>query len=378
VRLTGAQKRSLDEAIRDAYRNYSSLERMLAYQLDRRLGDIAPPSGMKDVVFRLLESAEAEGWLDEAATAALIANPGNSSLRQLYQQGVFHPGPVVRQLLEDGRDEAAETLLPGASTLADLPPRQELESLLKTAVGFLDVVPWATKLLEEASRVCRIEVDTTTGMEFGTGFLIGPDLVLTNHHVVASVINGGDPAGVKVQFDYQVIRAGSIYDGKVSRLAEDWWVASSPPSAVDLQVNPLKLPTSDELDVAVVRLDAPRGNDAVVGRGQRGWLDLTAPPPPIVAGLPLAILQHPNRLPVKVALDTEGVIAANANQTRVTYRTNTLPGSSGAPCFSLDLKLVALHHAGEPTYGAGRNEGVPIAAIVSYLERQGLVGALDG
>lgn len=34
----------------------------------------------------------------------------------------------------------------------------------------------------------------------------------------------------------------------------------------------------------------------------------------------------------------------------IRYRTNTLPGSSGSPCFSQGWDLVALHHNGDPEF----------------------------
>jgi hypothetical protein len=377
MKLTAAQKATLDDAIRDAYRSYDALQRMLVYKLDRSLSDITAQAGMTEVVFRLIQAADAEGWLDELATGALIANPGNPLLRKLFEEGILAPSPIVRQVLTDRRDVSAISLLPYAPTLAGLPPRQELESLLKATVGFLDVVPWAITLLEQASRVCLIEIHTPQDMVSGTGFLVGPDLVLTNHHVVAPLIEGKEvgKGDVEVTFDYAAGAAISVSGSGSRRLADEWLVTSSPPSAVDLQAHPARLPTSEELDIALIRLNDSPGSDPMPGREQRGWIDLTAPVPQITAGLPLLILQHPGGLPVKVALDTEGVIEQNANGTRVTYRTNTLRGSSGAPCFSLKLELVALHHAGEAVYGAGRNEGIPLEAIVSHLRRSGLIAS---
>ncbi len=330
--FTAAQKGTLDDAVRDAYRNYDSLQRMLAYKLDRRLSDISAQAGMKDVVFHLIESAEAEGWLDELATGALIANPGNPALRQLYEQGIFAPSAAVRQVLADPQDVSTASLLPYAPTLAGLPPRPELESLLRATVGFLDVVPWATGLLEQASRVCLIEIDAPKGTISGTGFLVGPDVVLTNHHVVAEVVNGQRVTrdDVAIKFDYALGANGLAPNSTVRRLAEDWLVTSSPPSDLDFHARPTELPTTEELDLALLRLDGCPGRDPMPGRDERGWLDLTAPIPQLIADLPLLILQHPGGASIKIALDTEGVIEVNANSTRVTYRTNTLPGSSGS------------------------------------------------
>jgi V8-like Glu-specific endopeptidase len=76
---------------------------------------------------------------------------------------------------------------------------------------------------------------------------------------------------------------------------------------------------------------------------------------------------------MQVALDTQAIIKVNANRTRVQYRTNTLPGSSGSPCFNIDWQLVALHHSGDPAdvARAGFNQGIPMAAIVALLKSRG-------
>jgi hypothetical protein len=126
------------------------------------------------------------------------------------------------------------------------------------------------------------------------------------------------------------------------------------------------LPGPHELDYALVRLSAQPGLGAVPGRDRRGWLDLTAEPPALHPGVPLLILQHPATHPLKLA-HSGGVLAVNGNGTRVTHTVNTLRGASGSPCFTPDLRLAALHHAGEPEFSAGRNEGVPIGAVARHL-----------
>ena len=74
------------------------------------------------------------------------------------------------------------------------------------------------------------------------------------------------------------------------------------------------------------------------------------------------------------------MISVNANGTRVRYRTNTEPGSSGSPCFDQNWSLVALHHSGDPNFDGIKqpeyNRGIPIAAIRSLIEARGLAGAL--
>ena len=67
-------------------------------------------------------------------------------------------------------------------------------------------------------------------------------------------------------------------------------------------------------------------------------------------------------------MDLNAIQQTNANGTRIRYATNTLPGSSGSPCFTLDWIPVALHHYGDPSFGGAKyNQGVPLSAIARRL-----------
>ena len=102
---------------------------------------------------------------------------------------------------------------------------------------------------------------------------------------------------------------------------------------------------------------------------RRGWFgreDMGASPRP---SEPLFILQHPGGRSMKLAFDTDAVVGENANGTRLRYRTNTEPGSSGAPCLDGRGRLVALHHLGDPGWHAPPrfNQGIPIARIAKRI-----------
>jgi Trypsin-like peptidase domain len=201
--------------------------------------------------------------------------------------------------------------------------------------------------------------------------------VLTNHHVLADAIaDPGSPPGVQCVFDYH-IRADSSTDfGMRVGLAPNWLVTSSPPSEVDTTAHPTGIPGPDQLDYALIRLADPTCGAPTSDGHPRGWFDLLAPAPALVPGLPLLVMQHPMENPIKLAVDTDGVLQVNDNATRVSYGVNTLAGSSGSPCLTFDMKLVALHHAGVKTIK--RNEGIPVATIAQHLRAGGHAGTLGG
>jgi hypothetical protein len=90
------------------------------------------------------------------------------------------------------------------------------------------------------------------------------------------------------------------------------------------------------------------------------------------------IIQHPNGLAKQIALYHN--VVAFADDRRVQYLTDTLPGSSGAPVFDSHWRVVALHHSGGWLTEPGskrvffRNEGIRINAVLRGLAAHGLLG----
>jgi V8-like Glu-specific endopeptidase len=129
-------------------------------------------------------------------------------------------------------------------------------------------------------------------------------------------------------------------------------------------------PQPKDLDYALLRLTTQAPN--------RGYLKLSDSPPS-AAGDPLIIVQHPDGEPLRFAIDTTSVIGLVHDGLRLRYSTNTAPGSSGSPCFSMDWDLLALHHLGDPKSGlATFNQGVPVGLIRKSIEADGASQWLGG
>jgi hypothetical protein len=341
LQVGGSQYEQLTKALAKAFPSRAKLERMLQFRLSKHLNEIAAESlTIVDAAFEVIRTANAEGWTLPLVTAARASNPGNPQLLAFCQDLGLAPAT---------------------------PAHPELERLVRQSNSYLDLNQWRTRLGEIEAQVCRVEVGPPAACTFGTGFLVGPDLLITNHHVLALVIEGKiDPSDVILRFDYKRLAAGNVVSpGLEHRLAKDWLVDQSPPS---------------ELDYALVRVegapgDRPLGHGAEPGAPARRWI-VPAPKHAFAPGTPLFIVQHPRANPIQLALDTEAVLGLNGNGTRVRYRTNTERGSSGSPCFDQDWNLVALHHAGDPDHSFGHatgcNEGIPFAKIVAHLGRPGV------
>ncbi|MCY1059688.1 trypsin-like peptidase domain-containing protein [Nannocystis sp. SCPEA4] len=251
---------------------------------------------------------------------------------------------------------------------------RSLEEVVHPFAGFLDPSELATKLVCHERHVCAVEV----GEKAGTGLLVASDLVLTNYHVVADLIAGAIGADdVACLFDYRMGLDGAVKPPVRVRLDPDW---SIPHRSHETK----ELPAATELDYALLRLEQKIGDLRPTGEGEpRCWFDLSRPPPEPVRERLAFVLQHPRKemwrpgeprqQPLRVGLGLPGFDGYNGNGTRLRYRVNTLPGSSGSAVFDERLRLVALHSSrGQPVGTSdGRvvnNQGIPLKAILADLE----------
>jgi hypothetical protein len=367
-RLSGDRYQLFHEAVLDAYDDVDDLERVLLFRLDKRLNRIAnTKDSFDDVVFKVITKADTEGWSANLLDALRATRPENSQLLAFAQQF-------------------------GLAT--QTPGRSQLELLINEGDTLLDVDTWRAGLGTAEARVCLIEYVQGAGTRaLGTGFLVGPDVVMTNYHVMENVIDGKlAPDRIRLRFDYKVL-AGSVVinEGRIHRLAAKWDIDYSPYSQLDLQVNPAGTASAEELDYTLVRVDGKPGLEPVSAAGnddpkspRRGWIPATADIHDWKTRRALLILQHPEGHPLKLAMRMDASptpVPDDGAPTRVRYTTRTEPGSSGSPCFDIDWNLVALHHSGDPKYEKLKakpdwNEGIPLTAIMRRLEKRGLTAQL--
>jgi len=233
--------------------------------------------------------------------------------------------------------------------------------------------------------VCMVEID---GLAQGTGVLIGPDQVLTAYHVVDSLLEkgvatqtGGTPgvctvsqgsaAKLKCRFDFAIRMApdGSkeVVNGTYLPVAQDWLGPHSPPHVEERSGRePPEVKSSHTLDYALITLDSPAGAAKNANGLTRGWSTLAAPVKPLQRFTWLCIIQHPYGAPVKAA---KGYVTAIGQNSRLRYYVSASLGSSGAPCWNKEFKLVAMHNMGGLASDVGKeNQGVPVALIIDHIK----------
>jgi V8-like Glu-specific endopeptidase len=198
------------------------------------------------------------------------------------------------------------------------------------------------RAVERASSVCLIEVPKIKRQ--GTGFLIGEALVLTNYHVLYTAEEDLEANARETVFNF-----GKISTAPGQPPAGQSFRAASGQSIV-------RSSTVDQLDYVLLRVD-----DSI-----RGAKEIK--PAPFTTQMPykrmgLNILQHPEGETMKLALSSNGVVEVFPERGLVQYTTRAEGGSSGAPCFTNDWQVIALHHAERSKAFGVVREGIIFEAI---------------
>jgi len=391
----------VNEAIVSSFKT-SDFRRLLDFRFRVDLEEEAPENATKkDAVYAIVKKAEDEGWLPELIAEIARERPKRNDVQEVYRRYAAALVSDLKKAQVDASVRAAYSkffgdkrvnIQIGGDSEAIVPKTDAgLERTVRETLGFFDVGRWLGRFASQAGRVCRVELNDANGI-MGTGFLVGPDALLTNYHVFEKVIKGDHPADlVRFRFDYRTQADGTPSDGKLIELAspadpKEWLLGRAPYSDAEKTNNPdVTAPTADQLDYALVRLARKIGDERVTADGStRGWIfvpeaQLT------LGGLPaLMILQHPQLRrdrqpePLMLAFDTNPQVELKYGGLRVRYATNTEGGSSGSPCFNKDWDLIALHHYGDPAVVEKPkfNQGIPIGKIREHLRANGAEGAL--
>ncbi|HWW60764.1 MAG TPA: serine protease, partial [Thermoanaerobaculia bacterium] len=157
---------------------------------------------------------------------------------------------------------------------------------------------------------------------FGTGFLIAPNLLLTNNHVLPSK----DVAAASfVEFNYQLDINGAKTNQDAFELDADACYITSVP-----------------LDFTVVGVKSK--SDRNVDLSKYGFLKLDPTPGKTLDANYLTVIQHPSGQRKQIAIRENQLIKTQTNT--LWYATDTAPGSSGSCVFNDAWQVVALHHSG--------------------------------
>ena len=220
-----------------------------------------------------------------------------------------------------------------------------------------------------ARSVCRIQLRDAAGnaLGFGSGLLVAPGVLMTNHHVFATA---ADARHSIADFDFELDVAGRDR------------------TSIHFAFEPSRLfYANKELDFAIVAVQ-PRSMDGARELKDWGWLALDGRPGKSDPGEYLTIIQHPAGERKQVCVRENKLLKFDGDV--MWYATDTVGGSSGSPVFNRFWQVVALHHSGVPKKDSkgrwlttdGRvwdesmderlidwiaNEGIRVSSIVRHL-----------
>lgn len=252
-----------------------------------------------------------------------------------------------------------------------LPKLNVLERIL--GLSQLRTVYFLQKGAAVSHAVGRVVIRDQTGSRvgYGTGFMVSPRLMMTNHHVLEKEEMASNSI---IQFNYQ-----ENFAGEISEIEE-------------FALQPEIFFKADEfLDFALVAVNPTNSAEKLLH--DFGWMHLIAESGKAIVGERVNIIQHPGGRPKHVALRENTII--DILDKFLHYETDTEPGSSGSPVLNDQWEVAALHHSGVPAKKDGKillvddqpwdgsrqkmhlikwvaNEGIRISFIVKYIQELGL------
>jgi len=335
-------------------------------QLEREAADVTPDSMGSDqdaaaaqrVLDRTAERDEKIEILSHENGIARADDPLRIAKR-LDRLARYHCNDVLPRMPSDIPDREPEALLSSAARrVAESPlvPAVSIETanrpdiVLEKVINVNDFLE--IRYLDAGTRAARavgritIRDERERNVGYGTGSLVSPRLMLTNHHVLP------DAATAKrstVEFNYQ-----DDVDGK-------------PLHCKQLAFDPDTFFVADQArDFALVALVATAEELA-----EFGFNPLIRAEGKAIVGEYVTIVQHPNGEKKQLVLRDQQIVDVPAEFLH--YMADTQPGSSGSPVFNDQWEIVALHHASVRTGKPGGtakefvNEGVRISRILKMI-----------
>ena len=289
-------------------------------------------------------------------------NENKASIRAGNAQAVESPARVQRFLKRATGINLMRAINPSrlspdflAERIIGKDDRRKLpENEVQTAAG----VPVA--------RIVEIHGDGIEPEGFGTGFMISPDLLMTNNHVLPS---RRESEGCGANFGHDYVPGGGLRRGEVFELDTDSFFVTD--EDLDFTITGVKRASLDGADLT--------------GFGHHPLIAETGK---ILIGKDVNIIQHPMGGGKQYATRGNGLIDRLENFLH--YETDTEPGASGSPVFNDFWEIVALHHSavplmngdviqsvnGGPWDGVSEddvawlaNEGVRVSRILAHLQQ---------
>jgi endonuclease G len=201
---------------------------------------------------------------------------------------------------------------------------------LERAFGTNDLVNlyyfWAGIRAARSVGMIRISPGPGDPGGFATGFMIAPNLLLTNWHVFKTAETA---SRARVEFAFEADASGNE--------RTPTWFSFRPQFFIN----------NKDLDYCVVAVD-PGSQQGPETLESFGWLRLNPQLGKTDYGQFLSIIQHPGGQSKQAAIRENKLLPFDDADNFLTYQSDTFRGSSGSPAFNDLWAVVALHHSGKP------------------------------
>lgn len=299
-----------------------------------------------DLLHRMLEQGAVSGRVQPLIETVLRNEPNHVRARFLRK---LLTEPLETIAIDAGPVEPGSAqFLRGTNDIDNKEALLFHDDLMITVASIPQLVASLRCLGEAAKAVCRLSVNCPAQRQHGTGFRIADDLILTNWHVLN--FDGAPTTAVEARFHYDDDGEGQpkqtqAIAGDLSSIqgdqGDDWAVIRL------TKPIPSGVPVTSLKELGVPRLDEPA-----------------------------FVIQHPGGGTKRLSF-VRNTIFFTDNKV-VQYLSDTQQGSSGAPVFDKQCRLIAIHRqGGSPQIKAGKppmkkNEGLRASVVAEGLADKGI------
>jgi endonuclease G, mitochondrial len=212
-----------------------------------------------------------------------------------------------------------------------------------------------TQPLYESVAHIKVKLGQNFDHEVGTAWLIAPNLVITNHHVIAAGLSMLD---LVITNDHVIAAGLSTLD------AELWFDYYGEDDSQEVYKVSKVVVCNLHLDYAILEIGSsdPQKQEQL---HKRRPLPLNLNSQIHNEKNPaITIIQHPDGKPQKIGFREAPVTLDHTGQF-LYYKTDTMPGSSGSPVLDKSWRVIALHLG---SYRDKANQGIPISTIYYDLD----------
>ena len=287
--------------------------------------------------------------------------------------GCVPPGSEVAQELDEVKQLLAEFY--GGDIQAPIETvQQDLEALVfgrqrdtRLAFSFVEGARRTARSVTRLSVPRVFDGVQQEGVGYGTGWLIAPGIVITNHHVIDNRdTKMGEDRATPDDFEAQAEGVEALFDYYQE-------VGGAPTKCSKAQL----LDEDKDLDYAIIKLaEASKIADRAV-------LPIIDKPPGLVRGARLNLVQHPRGGALQYAIRNNFFVRMGDAPQFIRYQTDTERGASGSPVCNDSWQVVGLHHAstkvpkeqvpqevidGQPVRVTVLNQAIAIHSVLNHLK----------